>query len=238
MDRQKRLLKHEFEASIEIDSKRTELAKKSDELFNEIMRSTGSIKTWAIKQFERHNEVVKAFLGKNRAYFTAKRAHYLQFSGLGALGRYEKEEAGDIELRKAKGARTMVWAIFIAFALSGCTAFAQVSEKKAVLAIIGEAENQGYEGMLAVAGAIRNRGSLRGVYGLKSKRVRLHLYSQKTFELAQTAWIESESIDESNGGTGWGNEDDINKFCSTTWWPKCVITAHIGDHWFYRKESK
>lgn len=123
------------------------------------------------------------------------------------------------------------------FLLSGCDspAMASVPADKAILAIIGEAESQHYEGMLAVAGAIRNRGSLRGVYGLKSPRVRKHLYSQKTYDMAETAWIESESVDTSNHATGWGNEDDINKFCTTTWWSHCVITAHVGDHWFYRR---
>lgn len=117
--------------------------------------------------------------------------------------------------------------------LSGC---AQASEPPAqVRAVIGEAENQGYEGMLAVADAIRHRGTLHGVYGLHARRVRLHLYSQQTLELANRAWISSRTLDVTKGATGWGSASDLRVFETKSWWPSMVITAHIGDHWFYKE---
>lgn len=104
----------------------------------------------------------------------------------------------------------------------------------AIKAIIGEAKNQGYEGMLAVACAIRNRGNLHGVYGFKAKRVIEHKYSDRTYRLASKAWIDSENTDIVNGATGWGNEEDIDIFKVHTWWSKEKIVAHIGKHWFYK----
>ena len=235
----RKLLRHEFEPDPAVDGQRGALARRGDELFEEVMRSAGAMKEWALRRFNEHNSAVQAFLARHRGYFAAKRAHYMQFSGLGAIGRAEREEAGRFATVR-RNARAMVLVAGMFALLQGC-AMAQgvvkVSfEQKAILAIIGEAEGEGFEGMLAVAGAIRNRGSFRGVYGLKAQRVRKHLYSQKTYDLARTAWVESESLDESNGATGWGNEEDLNKFCSEAWWHNCVITAHIGRHWFYRRK--
>ena len=121
--------------------------------------------------------------------------------------------------------------------VSGCDtpAMAQIDPNKAILAVIGEAENQGYEGMLAVAGAIRNRGSLRGVYGLRAPRVVHHRYTRHTLQTATLAWIESAHRDITKGATGWGNKADLDKFCSEWWWSRCIITIHIKDHWFYKE---
>lgn len=131
----------------------------------------------------------------------------------------------------------MKYAILAFILLSGCQTpvYAQVNAPKAILAVIGEAEAEGYRGMLAVACAIRNRGTLKGVYGLKSPRVRNHLYSAHTYALASAAWKESGNHDITEGATGWGNESDLNKFCSTTWWHKCQITAYYGHQWFYKE---
>lgn len=115
---------------------------------------------------------------------------------------------------------------------------AKAADIAKIHAIIGEAEGEGYPGMLAVACAIRNRGSLKGVYGLRAKRVVLHLYSQKTYALAEKAWKESRSLDITNGATGWGNSEDVDKFCSTPWWKKCEITLQVGNHYFYREIKK
>lgn len=105
-------------------------------------------------------------------------------------------------------------------------------DELAIKAIIGEAENQGYEGMLGVACAIRNRGNLKSVYGIKSKRVTK--VSNRIIQMARTAWVNSDKIDVTNGATGWGNDSDIRIFKKHKWWGKCGITTHIKDHWFYK----
>lgn len=123
------------------------------------------------------------------------------------------------------------------FLLQGCSIAAEIPSDKAIKAIIGEAENQGYTGMLAVAGAIHNRGSLKGVYGLHSYRVRHHLYSDRTYKQACRAWNEAlKGIDITHGATGWGNDSDVAIFKNSQWFSSVYFTAHIGDHWFYTTE--
>ena len=132
--------------------------------------------------------------------------------------------------------------LFALFIMAGCVQAQTITEEKAVRAELGEAENQGYDGMLAIACAIRHRGSLRGVYGYKAiKLVNGHYYrgkrqiGYKAVQDAKTAWVESSQVDTVNGATGWGNEADLNKFCSQAWWNKCIVTARVGSHWFYRE---
>lgn len=107
-----------------------------------------------------------------------------------------------------------------------------IDKKSAVCAIIGEAENQGYQGMLAVAGAIRNRGTLKGVYGVNSPRIKKHLYSKKIFLLAEKAWAVSASLDITNGADHWEN---ISAFGCPQWVKKCVETFRYKDHIFYKE---
>ena len=88
--------------------------------------------------------------------------------------------------------------------LAGCSEpgfTAQLPVSAPVRAVLGEAEGEGYQGMLAVACAIRNRGTLKGVYGLFAKRV----YSTRSIALAEKAWAASRILDVTKGATGWGN---------------------------------
>ncbi len=107
-----------------------------------------------------------------------------------------------------------------------------ISTYRAVNAIIGEAENQGYEGMLAVACAIRNRGTLKGVYGEKAPRVVHHKYSKHTLDLAIKAWAEATIHDITNGATHWEN---INAFGCPSWVKACVEVFRYKDHVFYKE---
>lgn len=109
-----------------------------------------------------------------------------------------------------------------------------ISTYRAVNAIIGEAENQGYTGMLAVACAIHNRGTLKGVYGEHAPRVLNHKYSKATLDMAIKAWAESTIHDITNGATGWGNTQDGNEFAKTKWWKNCEIVFRHKDHFFYK----
>lgn len=114
----------------------------------------------------------------------------------------------------------------------------RINDSKAILAIIGEAESEGYKGMYAVACAIRNRGSLSGVYGLRSYRVTHHKYSYHTYELANNAWVNSyKGFDVTHGATGWGNNSDIAIFKHSSWFSSVYFTAHIGGHWFYNSDG-
>lgn len=134
-------------------------------------------------------------------------------------------------------------ALVIAVLLFGTlTAFAKgkpkINDEQAILAIIGEAENQGHNGMYAVACAIRNRGTLVGVYGLFNERVRNKLYSSWVYSAAQYAWEKAKSQsfpDITNGATGWGNAKDMKSFMATNWWKKCHVCYEYRDHFFYKE---
>lgn len=103
------------------------------------------------------------------------------------------------------------------------------TEAQAVRAIIGEASNQGYEGMLAVACAIRNRGTLRGVYGLKAKHV--DQQPDWVWARARKAWKESAERDITGGADHWEN---IRAFGTPKWAEKMIRTVQVKDHVFYR----
>ena len=90
------------------------------------------------------------------------------------------------------------------FTLLFCLAFSTVkTENLNIRAIIGEASGEGYEGMLCVAAAIRNRGHLRGVYGVNAK----HVDNEPpwVWRLAVIAWNESETNDPTDGADHWGS---------------------------------
>lgn len=111
-----------------------------------------------------------------------------------------------------------------------------IDSNRAVNAIIGEAEGEGYRGMLAIACAIRNRGNLKGVYGEKASRVLGKKYSQKTLELAQKAWAESATKDITNGADHWGG-----KAVDKAWIAKMkkngfIKTFEYGNQEFYKRK--
>lgn len=93
--------------------------------------------------------------------------------------------------------------ILLAAALICNVQAAEIPEDRAVRAIIGEASGEGYTGMLAIAGAIRNRGTLQGVYGVKAKHV--DKQPQWVWGQARKAWKESASNDITSGADHWGS---------------------------------
>lgn len=111
-------------------------------------------------------------------------------------------------------------------------AHAEVPASLAVRAIIGEASGEGYAGMLAVAEAIRNRGNLKGVYGVNAK----HVDSQPEYvwTRARKAWKDSAYSNVTSGANGWGTKKDIEQFKREGWWPRAKVTAVIGSHTFYK----
>ena len=72
-----------------------------------------------------------------------------------------------------------------------CATGYALEKSEAVKAVIGESENQGFKGMEYVSCAIRNRGTLKGVYGLHNDRVTHKRYSKKIYAQAQKAWEQS-----------------------------------------------
>ena len=127
-------------------------------------------------------------------------------------------------------------AVIISILMVSCVHAATVpyNERNAILAIIGEGENQGYTGMLALAGAIRNRGTLKGVYGVKAPRVVKRLYSKATYAMAQKAWAESLKVDITKGADHWEN---IKAFGKPYWVASMKETYRHKDHVFYKAKD-
>lgn len=117
-----------------------------------------------------------------------------------------------------------------------CPSAYALEGKDCIKAIIGEAEGESFLGKQAIANAIHNRNSLKGVYGVHSKRVIRGLYSVKTFNDACRAWgLRDKDI--TGHATGWGNSADLVHFKRTKWFKNCVVTAHIGHHFFYKEKN-
>jgi spore germination cell wall hydrolase CwlJ-like protein len=130
----------------------------------------------------------------------------------------------------------MNWLIIVFLLVSSSNLYASdLTKIRMVNAIIGEAEGEGYEGMLAVACAIRNRGTLNGVYGEKSRRMLEHQYRAKTFVLAVRAYEESAKRDIVDGADVWGTKSDVEIFKKTEWFKKYKLVKHIGNHYFYKR---
>lgn len=118
----------------------------------------------------------------------------------------------------------------------------QMNDQDAIKAVIGEAEGESYEGKLAVACAIRNRGTLKGVYGKNAPRVRRHMYSRITAGTAGLAWEASTNMDLCasliDGAQYWASlkldQDWKNKMVKQGY----HHTATIGGHTFFRKGGK
>lgn len=86
-----------------------------------------------------------------------------------------------------------------------------IKDEDAIKTIIGEGESTGFQGMRALASAIRNRGTLQGAYGLNAPRVVNKQYSAKTERLARQAWEDSKKKDWSNGANHWFSDADLKK---------------------------
>jgi hypothetical protein len=109
---------------------------------------------------------------------------------------------------------------------------AEVPQALAIRAIVGEAENQGFEGLLAVAEAIRTRGSLKGVYGAKRD---ISKAPKSVIKEAERAWEVSKDTTTAKGADVWGTESDVRKFRKTRWFKSYRQVAKINDHFFFKQ---
>lgn len=103
------------------------------------------------------------------------------------------------------------------------------TDEQAVRCIIGEAAGEGFEGMVAVAEALRNRGTLDGVYGCKAKFVDNE--PEWVWIKAYEAWRYSKTSNFVYEATHWESTD----FPEPYWAKDMKITAKIGKHIFYKE---
>jgi hypothetical protein len=126
--------------------------------------------------------------------------------------------------------KILIWLLII-YTVSAAFAWGNpIRECDATRAIVGEAANQGERGMLAVACAVRNRGSLRGVYGFKNPMA--DKQPAWVWKQAKMAWRKSASVDITKGATHWEN---VKAFGEPAWARKMKKTVTINDHTFYKK---
>ena len=106
----------------------------------------------------------------------------------------------------------------------------EINDNSAVRAIIGEASNQGYNGMLAIAAGIRNRGTLQGVYGLKAKHIDKE--PRWIWDMARKAWQESKH-NRIHSGTHWESTD----FKIPKWTYNMKEVYRYKKHIFYKAKG-
>ena len=113
-----------------------------------------------------------------------------------------------------------------------CGADEVLNAEDCIRAIIGEASNQGEIGMLALAVGIRNRGSLRGVYGFNST----HIDNEPAWvwDMARKAWKESKE-NRIHNGYMWEN---ILAFGEPSWYNDVVEVYRHKDHVFFVEKGK
>jgi spore germination cell wall hydrolase CwlJ-like protein len=110
------------------------------------------------------------------------------------------------------------------------TGFASdIPDNQAVRAIIGESASEPYLCKVGVAAAIRNRGNLHGVYGLKSAMV--DKQPAWVWRDARKAWSESVTNDVTHGASFWESTD----FKTPYWASSMHRTCRIGKTVFYKK---
>lgn len=136
-----------------------------------------------------------------------------------------------------------ILAIIMLLAMSGVV-FAKnapIKDIDAVRAILGEAENEQYAGMIAIGEVIRTRGSFKGIYGYNAvKYVNGRYYRGKraispTLAIqALKAWRASISTNYALNAQGWGNASDLKAFARQSWWRNCAIVVKIGNHYFWK----
>lgn len=113
------------------------------------------------------------------------------------------------------------------------SSFAAVTDAQAVRAIVGEAANQGFDGMTAVGEVIRKRGSVRGLYGYKAMEKRKE--PARVWEMAEKAWQRSASTSITHGATLFEN---IEAFGFPKSWDRSKVrfAAKVGDHSFFSEK--
>jgi len=119
--------------------------------------------------------------------------------------------------------------MFLVFCLVVPMAVANYRKERIVRAAIGEAASEGEAGMLAVICAIKNRGTLDGVYGINAKHIDSE--PQWVWRMARRAFYKSLWQDVTKGATHWESTD----FDVPYWAKDMVQTVQIGKHKFYKK---
>jgi spore germination cell wall hydrolase CwlJ-like protein len=118
----------------------------------------------------------------------------------------------------------LIWLRGCALAPAG-----EIDARLATRAIVGEAASEPFLTQLAIAGAIRNRGTLAGVLGANNGTM-IDRQTTKTFATALRAWNESATNNPVHGASYW----ESTNFKTPHWARKMKCVAHVGRFNFYQ----
>lgn len=113
----------------------------------------------------------------------------------------------------------------------GCSSAMAYTDQDAIRCIVGEASNQGLEGMVLVGETIRNRNSVDGCYGMRARHTGLE--KKSTWDNAEIAWQLSQYSFSTHSATGWGSKED---FKNKKWAKGKRIVARYKNQIFYRED--
>ena len=116
-----------------------------------------------------------------------------------------------------------------------------LTQDNMVRAVLGESEGEGFQGMLAVAYAINNRGYMKGVYGLKAISVRSGAFWRGSRQIASPTVSEAQKAvrwaywhpekDLTHGATHW----EGTVFKKPYWAKHMTKTLTVGHQAFYKE---
>ena len=109
------------------------------------------------------------------------------------------------------------------------------TKENIIRAAVGEASGEGYQGLLAVATAIYNRGTLKGVYGVNAKHIEsepewVWTMASRAQKQAKKAYFEGVPM---HSGTHWEN---IKAFGTPYWVEDMIKVYEYKDHIFYKEK--
>lgn len=109
------------------------------------------------------------------------------------------------------------------------------TDANCIRALIGEYAEDDYYGMTLMAHAIRNRGTLKGVYGFYAKHIKKE--PKKIWITATLAWEEAKryKLDLVSGATEWRSIEDVRRgHAPNGMW---LVKIYNGTY-FYKNPSK
>jgi hypothetical protein len=109
---------------------------------------------------------------------------------------------------------------------------AEITSANATNAIVGEAAGCPYVVKLGIADAIRNRGTLHGVYGFRARHNQFE--SQTVWGDSARAWAESRWHHTVFGATHFGSAADVAKGTFLGMKLTCILGAGKSTTYFYK----
>lgn len=105
------------------------------------------------------------------------------------------------------------------------------TDENCIRALIGEYAKEDPRGMALMAHAIRNRKTLKGVFGFHASHVDHE--SRMVWELAELAWFSSKTErDPLHGATEWRSRKDVQQGHT----PKGYFLIHVYDGTYFYKQ--